>query len=89
MSCGTEFGYDDTTISHEALRFEWLRGGGKWFDSSVSPPRYWDAWRQVMEAFYRPTCRSSAGEKASDVIHWNNVEIRKDIPFDARLTHAA
>jgi hypothetical protein len=57
-SCGTEFGYDDVGFSHEELRKEWLRNGGKWFDRSITPPPHWDPWRQVMGAFYRPVNRS-------------------------------
>jgi hypothetical protein len=57
-SCGTEFGYDDVSVSHEALRAEWLRNGGHWFDDSMAPPRDWDPWKQVIEAFYKPLLRS-------------------------------
>jgi hypothetical protein len=51
-SCGTEFGYDDVVRSHETLRMEWLRSGGKWFDKSAGPPADWDPFTQVMKAFY-------------------------------------
>lgn len=61
-SCGTEFGYDDVGRSHEALRLEWLRNGGEWFDRSLGPPADWDPLSQVMAAFYHvrlatPTAR--------------------------------
>lgn len=52
-SCGTEFGYDDVGRSHEALRSEWLRAGGEWFDKSIGPPSNWSPYIQVMTAFER------------------------------------
>src|SRR5439155_19645602 len=51
-SSGTEFGYDDVSRSHEALRIDWLQLGGQWFDESVPHPHGWNAWDQVASAFY-------------------------------------
>ena len=50
-SCGTEFGYDDVTLSHEAISIRCLSGGGEWFYKSVGPPPGWDALTQVIAAF--------------------------------------
>ncbi len=50
-SCGTEFGYDDFSTTHRALRNEWLRAGAPWFSASTNPPSiFWDGFRQVIEA---------------------------------------
>jgi predicted RNA-binding Zn-ribbon protein involved in translation (DUF1610 family) len=84
-SCGTEFGYDDMTCSHEALRVEWLRSGGHWFDSMMAAPPNWNARQQVMAAFYRPILKSSTHNRNENTkVHWD-VPIRKDIPFEARV----
>lgn len=47
-SCGTEFGYDDFTLSHEELRRRWLAGGAKWWSNYVSPPPNWSPFRQLL-----------------------------------------
>jgi hypothetical protein len=50
-SCGTEFGYDDFSIGHRALRNEWLRAGAHWFSTYTRPPSiFWNGFRQVVEA---------------------------------------
>jgi transcription initiation factor IIE alpha subunit len=36
--CGTEFGYDDATKTHQQLREEWERGGRQWW-SEYEPTR--------------------------------------------------
>lgn len=77
-SCGTEFGYDDASISHEILRFEWLRSGATWFDNSVAPPKHWNAWEQVLGAFYRPSIQSVPPRKSAGNDCWANVSIRGD-----------
>ncbi len=47
-SCYTEFGYDDTTLSHQELQAEWLRNGARWEGINVMPPPPgWDALKQV------------------------------------------
>lgn len=50
-SCGTEFGYDDFSVSHRVLRNEWLRAGAPWFSTYTQPPSiFWNGFRQVIEA---------------------------------------
>lgn len=48
--CGTEFGYDDCTRTHEQLRDEWMAGGCVWWARFAEPPAGWDAARQLGEA---------------------------------------
>jgi hypothetical protein len=40
--CGVEFGYDDATRSHAALRSMWVERGMKWWSRSTPPPPDWD-----------------------------------------------
>ena len=82
-SCGTEFGYDDVSLSHEALRAEWLRGGAPWFEDSTKPAQDWDPWRQIMEAFYRPVLRSR-GNSVRAKVQLDNLAIRDDIPYETK-----
>ena len=50
-SCGTEFGYDDSSVSHRVLRNEWLQAGAPWFSAySPRPSIFWNGFRQVIEA---------------------------------------
>jgi hypothetical protein len=46
-SCGTEFGYDDATLSHQALRDAWKNSGMKWWSAGCKPPPGWDPVVQV------------------------------------------
>jgi hypothetical protein len=48
--CGTEFGYDDFTLSHADLRKEWRVGGYQWFSSSIAPPPHWNPVQQLLNA---------------------------------------
>lgn len=36
-SCGTQFGYDDASLSHQALRLRWIENGAKWSSSAPAP----------------------------------------------------
>ncbi len=45
--CGTEFGYDDSGTTYEALRAKWLRNGAKWWGQRLTPPENWSAESQV------------------------------------------
>ena len=42
-SCGTEFGYHDTAVTHDQLRALWLRRGAVWSSSVVPEPVGWNA----------------------------------------------
>jgi hypothetical protein len=46
--CYTEFGYDDTTLSHAQLRQEWIRKGMPWEGVNVEPPPHgWNPYAQL------------------------------------------
>ena len=47
LCCGTEFGYDDLTLSHEQLRADWVSGGMKWWSKITDPPPGWDPIKQL------------------------------------------
>lgn len=49
-SCGTEFGYDDTSHSHEELRRAWIDAGALWHSQKVKPPANWNAEVQMRAA---------------------------------------
>jgi hypothetical protein len=51
-SCGTEFGYDDASTSHAALRRNWITHGFPWFSRSRPSPPNWNAWKQLIDAGY-------------------------------------
>lgn len=39
-SCGTQFGYDDCTSTHQELRQRWLDGGARWWSPGPQPPDF-------------------------------------------------
>ena len=41
-SCGTEFGYDDCSMTHEVLRKKWVLSGMKWWSTAISKPKDYD-----------------------------------------------
>ena len=47
-SCGTQFGYDDCTLSHEELRREWLLSGPRWWSRGTPLPEDWDPISQLL-----------------------------------------
>ena len=49
-SCGTEFGYHDRTLSHEALRKRWIASGARWFSTAMKPPVGWNPYDQMLSA---------------------------------------
>lgn len=49
-SCGTEFGYHDSSKSHRSLRNKWLTKGAKWFSFATPRPDYWNGFLQVVMA---------------------------------------
>ena len=48
--CGTEFGYNDANVSHDALRMRWLQSGALWFSKATLPPDGWSAENQLRNA---------------------------------------
>lgn len=51
-SCGTEFGYDDSTVKHDELRKRWIKGGMKWWSTSVKAPMGWNPKEQLKKEGY-------------------------------------
>lgn len=50
-SCGTEFGYDDFAIDHQALRNRWIVNGAQWFAVDEWPePHGWNPFVQLINA---------------------------------------
>lgn len=47
--CGTEFGYTDSTLSHEELRRGWIESGAQWFSKVTLPPANWSATDQLRQ----------------------------------------
>jgi len=45
--CGSEFGYDDHSATHDALRQKWKLSGMKWWSSVIVPPTNWDPVNQL------------------------------------------
>jgi hypothetical protein len=39
-SCGTQFGYDDASTSHEDLRQRWLNAGARWSSRNPAPANF-------------------------------------------------
>ncbi len=48
--CGTEFGYDDFSATHEELCAEWLAKGAPWFSKKTPPPPGWEPKAQLQRA---------------------------------------
>ena len=46
-SCGTEFGYNDSTVVHEELRKRWIDAGMRWWSTSLGVPMNWDPRAQL------------------------------------------
>jgi len=45
--CGTEFGYDDSSVSHADLRKKWVSGGMLWWSKNLVAPPDWDPVEQI------------------------------------------
>lgn len=47
--CGTEYGYDDSMLTHEQLRDAWSADGCLWWSKAVGhqPPEGWHAGIQM------------------------------------------
>jgi transposase-like protein len=46
-SCGTQFGYEDVSKSHEELRQAWIEDGSRWWSKNIEPPRNWNPRQQL------------------------------------------
>lgn len=49
-SCGTQFGHDDATRTHEELRRLWLKEGARWWSEATAAPKGWSARAQLSAA---------------------------------------
>src|ERR1700761_7009994 len=49
-SCGTEFGYDDSTTAHTELRRRWIENGMQWSSKAKPPPPAWSPSKQLASA---------------------------------------
>jgi hypothetical protein len=50
-SCGTEFGYDDSSLTHEQLRNIWIASGAHWFAvDEWQIPQHWNPFVQLAQA---------------------------------------
>jgi hypothetical protein len=47
QSCGTEFGYSDSTASYRQLQAEWIANGLRWHSNVIPPPSGWNAYKQL------------------------------------------
>ena len=46
-SCGTQFGYEDVSRSHEELRQAWIESGCQWWSKNAPRPAGWDPTLQL------------------------------------------
>jgi len=49
-SCGTEFGYQDASTSHQVLRQKWVSKGPVWHSVVVPQPPLWNGYLQLIKA---------------------------------------
>lgn len=49
-SCGTEFGYSDSAISHAELRRRWVAQGARWSSTVIPQPKWWNGYQQLLLA---------------------------------------
>jgi predicted RNA-binding Zn-ribbon protein involved in translation (DUF1610 family) len=49
-SCGTQFGHDDATRTHEELRRLWVAEGARWWSEVKAPPEGWSGSAQLAKA---------------------------------------
>jgi hypothetical protein len=47
VCCGTQFGYDDSTLSFGELRKKWIEGGCNWWGNLEQRPELWNPERQL------------------------------------------
>jgi hypothetical protein len=76
-SCGTEFGYDDATRSHESLCDEWIAKGMPWWADDKPPPG-WDPRAAVAFADERPGPRTRGGVRLRSRRHGRATKVALD-----------
>lgn len=55
ICCGTQFDYDDATVSHARLRTQWIRDGANWWSEDFRPPYNWSPSEQLLNIGYEVT----------------------------------
>jgi hypothetical protein len=61
-SCGTEFGYHDTSRTFEELRISWMARGMQWHSLVVSRPLNWKPVAQLLAAGLLPVVNKASSE---------------------------
>ncbi len=51
--CGTQFDYDDDTVSHDELRRRWVESGARWWSPNRKPPLNWSPLEQLEKAGFK------------------------------------
>ncbi len=64
-SCGTQFGADDLTTSHETLRAAWIGAGASWWSEAKPAPPGWSAEAQLKSAGFSMTPTAPRGDGAA------------------------
>jgi hypothetical protein len=84
--CGTEFGYDDRTLTFEQLRAEWMQKGCPWFDPEEARPLGWNAYDQLLRAGLIPKEANSFTTGTSTRFTIGDPTLRVDIVVRVALT---
>jgi hypothetical protein len=74
-SCGTEFGYDDSSLSHEELRARWIGRATPWFSQATPPPVGWSSYDQMKAAglkVYANTAINATSSSGNAPLFWTN-----------------
>ena len=71
--CGTEFGYDDSALTHEQLRIQWIRSGADWWSETTEPPADWNPIVQLIEGKIlpvKPASENDSIETTTTFVGW-------------------
>lgn len=83
--CGTEFGYDDCTLSHELLRKEWLKGGPEWFSPNTPKPNSWNWYTQLYNAGLVPLTLVVGSDGEAIPARWLPVIEQNPRPYSMKV----
>lgn len=86
-SCGTQFGYDDSTTSHEELRRRWVEEGMNWWSIYTDPPRNWDPVTQLMNVT-NPSRVTNTNTGTTNVPHEEPFDLLKSLTASSFGTEA-
>jgi hypothetical protein len=59
-SCGTEFGYHDSTKTYSDLRTEWIMLGMRWHSRAIPQPADWNPVANLINQGYWPVRDTSS-----------------------------